>query len=104
MKIRNVKNNSRKPWTTPALLKSTKTKDKLYKRYQICPTTENKRDYCAYKNIFTTLKRKAEKIYLATKFEQANGNLKETWKIIKDVINIKQTDSLITDFFNLKIK
>ena len=104
IKIRNVKNNFRKPWMTPALLKSTKTKDKLYKRYQKCPTTETKRDYCAYKNIFTTLKRKAEKNYLATKFEQANGNLKETWKIIKDVINKKQTDSLITDSFKFENK
>ena len=87
MKIRNVKNNFRKPWMTPALLKSTKTKDRLYKRYQKSPTDKNKRDYCAYKNIFNTLKRKAEKNYLAAKFEQAKGDLRETWKIIKDVIS-----------------
>ena len=84
-------------------MKSTKTKDKLHKRYQKCPSTETKRDYCAYKNILTTLKRKAEKNYLATKSEQANGNLKETWKIIKDVIDEK-TDSLITDSFNFENK
>ena len=104
MKIRNVKNNFRKPWMTPALLKSTKTKDKLYKRYQKSPTDKNKRDYCAYKNIFTTLKRKAEKNYLAAKFEQAKSDLRETWKIIKDVINKKPTDSLITDSFKFENK
>ena len=107
MKIRNVnfvKNNFRKPWMTPALLKSTKTKDKLYKRYQKSLTDKNKRDYCAYKNIFTTLKRKAEKNYLAAKFEQAKDDLRETWKIIKDVINKKPTDSLITDSFKFENK
>ena len=55
-------------------LKSTKTKDKLYKRYQKSTTDKNERDYCAYKNVFTTPERKAEKNFLAAKFEQAKDD------------------------------
>ena len=104
VRIKTVKNNFRKHWMTPALLKSTKTKDKLYKRYQRFPTAENKKNYCTFKNIFTSLKRRAEKIYLDNKFEQAKGNLKETWKIIKDVINKKQTKFSPADYFKLEDK
>ena len=84
---------------TPALLKSSETKDKLFKRYQKSPTVENKRSYCAYKNLSTTLRRKAEKIYLNNKLELAKNNLKETWKIIKNVINKKTNDNFFPDSF-----
>ena len=90
----------RKQWMTPALLRSCKTKDNLFKKYQTFPTTENKvLKYNAYKNLFTSLKRKAEKNYLSNKLDQAKNNLKETWRIIKDVINKKTTDFSFTDSF-----
>ena len=78
---------------TPALLKSTKVKDKLFKKFQKFSTAENKLHYCKYKNIFTSVKQRAEKEYLHVKLEQAKGNLRGTWKIIKSVINKKQNDS-----------
>jgi hypothetical protein len=96
-KQRNVK--FRKQWMTPALLRSCKTKDNLFKKYQTSPTTENRVKYNAYKNLFTSLKRKAEKNYLSNKLEQAKNNLKETWRIIKDVINKKTTDFSFPDSF-----
>ena len=85
---------------TSALLRSTKVKDKLFKKFQKSPTAENKLHYCRYKNIFTSVKRRAEKEYLHVKMEQAKGNLRETWKIIKSVINKKQNDSSYPDSFN----
>ena len=90
----------RKQWMTSALLRSTKVKDKLFKKFQKNPTAENKLHYCRYKNIFTSVKRSAEKEYLHAKLEQAKGNLGETWKIIKSVINKKQNDSSYPDSFN----
>jgi len=84
---------------TPALLKSTKTKDKLFKKFQKFPTAENKLKYCKYKNVFTELRRRSEKEFFHHKFELARGNLKETWKIIKDVVNKKQNDFSIPDSF-----
>ena len=89
----------RKQWMTSALSKSSETIDKLFKRYQKSPTVENKRSYCAYKNLFTTLRRTAEKIYLNNKLDLAKNNLKETWKTIKNVINKKPNDNLFPDSF-----
>ena len=63
------------------------------------PNAENKLHYCNYKNIFTSVKRRAEKKYIHVKLEQAKGNLRETWKIIKSVINKKQNDSSYPDSF-----
>ena len=40
-----------------------------------------------YKNKFTALKRTAEKNYNCNQLEQAKNNLRETWRIIKNVIN-----------------
>ena len=57
-----------------------------------------------YKNLFTTLKRKAEKNHFENKFEQAKGNLKETCKIIKDAINNKQAHSSFPDSFEYENK
>ena len=51
------------------------------------PTMENKHKYCRYKNKFTALKRTAGKNYYCNQLEQAKNILRETWKIIKNVIN-----------------
>ena len=68
-------------------VKSCKTKDKLYKKYQQFPTSENKQSYCAYKNQYTAIKRKAEKSYFQNKLDQTKGDLRKTWQVIKDAIN-----------------
>ena len=62
---------------TPGLLKSRKTKEKLFKKFQMTPTREIKQRYCRYKNKFTALKRAAEKNYYCNQLEQAKNNLRE---------------------------
>ena len=54
--VQSRKNVAKKNWMTPALLKSRRTKEKLFKKYQETPTNENKQNYCQYKNKFTCLK------------------------------------------------
>ena len=104
VKIKNIKNNFKKSWMTPALFKSSKTKDKLFKNYQKNPNADNKHKYNSYNNLFTTIKRKAQKFYLNNKFENAKGNLKETWKIIKEVINNNKNNLVMTDSFKFENK
>ena len=99
VRIKKIKHHFRKQWMTPALLKSSQIKDKLYKKFQKNPTAGNKLNYNSYKNIFTKLRRAAEKDHLHNKFERAQGNLKETWKIIKEVINKKQQHLSTSDSF-----
>ena len=84
---RSKKHFIKKNWMTPASLKSRRTKERLFKIYQETPSTENKKIYCSYKNKFTTLKRKAEKEYYCNELELARNNLKETWRIIKNIMN-----------------
>ena len=99
VKTRRKRTDFRQKWMTPALLKSCKTKDKLYKKYQQFPTSENKQSYCAFNNQFTVIKRKAEKFYFQNKLDQAKGDLRKTWQVIKDAINKKQKDCSYPDSF-----
>ena len=85
-----LKSNSKfkkSPWMTSALIKSAKTKNKLYYHYLKTPNDVNKTKYIKYKNYFTRLKREAEKKYITNKLEQNKNNIKKTWNLIKLSIN-----------------
>ena len=89
---------------TPALLKSRRTKERLFKIFQETPSTENKIKYCSYKNKFTALKRKAEKEYYSNELELARNNLRETWRIIKNIMNSSENPVALPDTFKYKDK
>src|SRR6218665_2768676 len=74
-----------KPWLTTSLLKCCKTKNKLYKAYlkhrlQIIHLS------IRYKNKLTSILMKCEKVYYSNLIELHKTNLKETWRIIKDLL------------------
>ena len=96
---RSKKHFIKKNCMTPALSKSRRTKERLFKIYQETPSTENKKIYCEYKNKFTTLKRKAEKEYYCNELELARNNLKETWRIIKNIMNKNENPVALPDTF-----
>ena len=54
---------SRKPWITPAILKSIHRKDKLYKKCMNKPTYDNKTKLNKYRNMLTSLIRSSKKHY-----------------------------------------
>ena len=76
-----------KPWMSSALLKSCKTKNKLYRKYLKSKSTIAYSKYKTYKNKLTTILRNCEKNYYANLLELHKSNLKETWKIIREVLN-----------------
>lgn len=84
-----------KPWITLGILKSIRKKNKLYKKYLNNRSVEMLDKYKSYKNKLTTIIRKAEKMHYANKFEQAKGNLSQTWQIIKGLINSEQVSKQI---------
>jgi len=84
-KVRIYKTKLR-PWMTSALLKSCKTKNKLYKIYLRHKTEESLFNYKKYKNKLTLLLRNSERLYYASMFELHNNNLRKTWKLIKQVM------------------
>ena len=48
------------PWITKGIAKSSKTKQKLYKKYLKRRTNETETAYKLYKNLFESIKRRSE--------------------------------------------
>ena len=81
------KNNPKKPWMSPNLLRCINKRDKLYKN-----SINNGNDpiclriYKNYKNAVSKLLRNV-KNYFVNKFTETCGSPAKTWKIIKSVIS-----------------
>lgn len=89
-----IKRNNYKPWITPAIVKSISRKNHLYKTWLKLRTESSHEKFKKYKNKLVHIIRSAEKNYYAFRFKEKEGNIKETWKIIKSMINsnIKSND------------
>ena len=75
------------PWLTTGLLKSTKTKSRLNQLFLKRPTQEHESNYKKFKTILTCLICVAGRNYYDEKLDMARSNLKQTWKILNEVIN-----------------
>ena len=64
------------PWITKGITKSSKKKQKLYKRFLKKRTPQNEQKYKNYKNLFETIKKKAKKIYYSNKMKDIIGKSK----------------------------
>ena len=89
---------ARKPWITLGLLKSIRTKDKLYKKFITKPTDENKLKYTKYRNILNNLLRTAKKAFVTAEIESNKFNMKETWKTLNNLLG-RNKKSKLPDFF-----
>ena len=86
----------KKPWLTKALLKSIKTKNKLYKNtfnFQQSTILVYKR----YKNKLNHTLRLAKRRYYKKKLEDANTHA--PWKILNEVLNTKQPRPQLNTIF-----
>ena len=82
---------STKPSITPAILKSIKRKQYLYYHNFIKGNEDKKRYY-------THLKELSKKLYLKNKITNIQGNIKETWKIINQIVKIRSKLWCSTEF------
>ena len=95
----NRSNKSMTPWISKGLLVSIKKKNGLYKKLIKNTTPARESQYKTYKNKLNHLIRIAKRFYYDNKFEQAKDNLKETWRLINEVINKdKKIHSLPSSF------
>ena len=96
------------PWISRGLLVSIKKKNGFYKKLIKNTTPTRELQYKAYKNKLNHLIRIAKHSYYENKFDQAKDNLKETWRLINEVINknkkihsllssLKSGDRIISD-------
>ena len=87
------KNVPRNPWITKGLIKSCNMKSKLYRNYILRGTAEHKIKYVTYKNKLQILLTKAKKSYYDNEFKSYNGNLKLTWKLLRNLMNKNAKDN-----------
>ena len=86
--------------TLYGLIKSIKTKNKLYVKYLRRPTLTNRLLYKQFRNKLNTLMRRVEREYYDKELLIHKNNLRKSWEIIKDVINKKKKIDL-PDKFNI---
>lgn len=80
------------PWFTKGFEKSSRKKQKLYNRFLKSRSSHDKSTYLAYKNLFEKLKTEAKSKYYKDLLLKHQGNAKQTWKTLKELLG-KQKNS-----------
>ena len=80
------KRQEAKPWITSGIIKSIKTRNKLYKKFRDNPNDVNKNKYVSFRNKLTHLIRISSKKYYQNKFNSYKNNIKRTWQTINDIL------------------
>ena len=84
-----------KSWITRGILTSTKTKNKLFKKYfknkNIDTNISKKEHFKKYLNKLTHVKNVAKRIYSENLIKCNNNNPSQTWSIIKEIIDHKNS-------------
>jgi len=96
-RTRHKRHSPKQPWMTSGLLKSCRTKSKLYLKMIKHPTAANKAKYINYRNKFKSLRIKTERNYYASEFQKYNSDLKHTWKIIRSILNTSNNNTKIDE-------
>ena len=80
----------KKPWITKGFIKSSKIKNKLYKKILNNGNEELKAKYKYCRNRLNKLKNILKRRYYEHKFDTAKSDIKQTWKLVNEVINRKK--------------
>lgn len=97
-----VKSNKRKrhPWITNGILKSIKTKNKLFRASLKIPSDYNKSNYRLFRNKLNHVIRVAKKNHFSNKFKDLQHDIKGTWSVINNLLNRgKDHESIVPDSF-----
>ena len=89
---------SRKPWLSDALKKSIKVKNALYRNSRDYPSVSTATKYKQYKNKLSILLKVSEKNHYTNLMEEYKNNLRNSWRILKEVINKRKNRSVCSKF------
>ena len=78
---------NRKPWLTDGLRKAIKHKNKLYKKLRKSLLRTSLWNINSIKNKLNKLLKESERMYYQDMFENYRGNMKQTWNVIKRILN-----------------
>ena len=85
---------NKSPWMTKSVLKSVRTKNKLYKAYLINSNKKNQNSYKKYKNKLNHVIKASKKMYYEDQLIKYKHNTKMIWKTLNNILNkkTKKTD------------
>ena len=102
-KLIQIKHN-KKPWLSKSLITACKKKNFLYKCFLSKKTVKAESKYKLYKNMLTTILRRAEKTYYDEFLSQNKSNIKKTWGTINFIINKNFESAVPLSEFNFDNK
>jgi hypothetical protein len=90
----------REAWMSNGLLKSSRMRDKLYKKcLGKCKTDQIYLQYVTYRNIFNSLKRTAKEAYYTKLLDKHKFDIRKTWNTIISIIGRTRDKSFLSDIF-----
>ena len=96
------KNVLRQPWMTTGLLKSSKTRDILFRKCIGKPKqSQSYTNFIRYRNNFNRIKRVCKQNYYASELYKYKYNIQKTWNILKTLIGKNNNKSGISDTFKI---
>lgn len=90
-----------KPWLSKGLLKSIRTKNKLYRQYLSNQSSHYETRYKNYKNKLNHSLRIAKRIYYEKKIDASKSNAKATWRVVNEIIKTKKKAFKINSIFKV---
>ena len=97
---KNKASNPLNPWMSTGLLKSRKTKEKLFLTKCKNPTYTNTENFQLFNNIYKNLCRKAKIKHWFDKFQTAGNNMKARWESIREAIGTPKKCSTLPGYFS----
>ena len=82
-----------KPWITKALKKSSRIKNKLYKKWLISHSPEHESEYKSYNKIFKKVAQDAATSYYRNMFNTKINSVKQLWRNLNTICSFKKDKS-----------
>ena len=80
-------NTKRKPWISKDIIKLSKRKHVLYRKYLKSRSVACENTYKRCRNDLSNLIREKKREYYHMRFANVQGNMKETWNVINETLN-----------------
>lgn len=92
-----------KPWLTSGMIKCIRKRNVMQRQSKLAPDDEELRSkFKKYRNYCNNLIKSQKINYYKNKLESSQGNIKNTWKIIKDLCNYSKERVVSSPLLNIK--